>query len=299
MNQNKDESFCFAQRSSFKRTFVSEDNILKKASKEDVSYGGHDYSFDKKNEYTSDQMARLLHTHDRIRSKTFSRNDSLLLEQLHKRIRTPEEEPARKHVNDGKHASKIQKRYTLHGTFGRKSSSKLPKSVGSKDYAKSNQYLSDLRCGSSSALHDPSFCNGNIQNKQTSSLGNLNRIFRMSKDANNEENNKINTITDRDNNSWKTFKKLTKRTSKKEIRKNDIAYDMMNKKYLHKNGSATFGKGSKISKIYLENIENHNNSCNNSTQNSIEKSLSKTSITKSIKKPSIRKSLLNFFRKKK
>ena len=73
----------------------------------------------------------------------------------------------------------------------------------------------------------------------------------------------------------------------------------MNKKYLHKNGSATFGKGSKISKIYLENIENHNNSCNNSTQNSIEKSLSKTSITKSIKKPSIRKSLLNFFRKKK
>ena len=137
------------------------------------------------------ESKRLLHTHDRIRSKTFSRNDSLLLEQLHKRIKTPEEEPARKHVNDGKHASKIQKRYTLHGTFGRKSSSKLPKSVGSKDYAKSNQYLSDLHCGSSSALHDPSFCNGNIQNKQTSSLGNLNRIFRMSKDANNEENNKI------------------------------------------------------------------------------------------------------------
>ena len=134
---------------------------------------------------------RLLHTHDRIRSKTFSRNDSLLLEQLHKRIKPPEAVPAKKHINDGKYTSKIQKRYTLHGTFGRKSSSKLPKSVGSKDYAKSNQYLSDLHCGSSSTLHDPYFCNGNIQNKQTSSLGNLNRIFKMSKDAINEENNEI------------------------------------------------------------------------------------------------------------
>ena len=108
-----------------------------------------------------------------------------------------------------------------------------------------------------------------------------------------------NTVTNQSNNNWKNFKKLTKKYSKRENRKNDLAYDMMNKKYLHKNGSATFGKGSKISKIYLENIEDYDNNCNNSTQKSIKKSLSKTSISKSIKKLSIRKSLLNFFKKKK
>ena len=57
---------------------MSEDNILKKASKEDVSYGGHDYSFDKKNEYTSDQMAVSIFIEEnksllRINTRTYCR----------------------------------------------------------------------------------------------------------------------------------------------------------------------------------------------------------------------------------
>ena len=36
---------------------MSEDNILKKASEEDVSDKGDDISLERKNEYTSDQMA--------------------------------------------------------------------------------------------------------------------------------------------------------------------------------------------------------------------------------------------------
>ena len=81
--------------------------------------------------------------------------------------------------------------------------------------------------------------------------------------------------------------------------KKDLTDHRLSKNNLHENGLATFGKGSKISKIYLENIESFNFNFHDETTSSTQNSISKTNSSKSTKKLSIGKSILNFFKKRK